>query len=207
MGRRARYLLAFPLIAVALALASCDGDEQASPEPTTTQPTTAPSESDGYVPPYSPSPTPFKETQYGFAGETLTLPTADGGKLYATVWSTAMTLEQVDGVRSLSVWMTFENPEETNWTGVPAAFAKLTDENGAEYRPVPTRLASELYPDPGRYGYSNRDLHERLTIRAGGKVDGVVVFRPSGGNRPVQVLISEDRGTTWGTWVTNLGIF
>jgi hypothetical protein len=75
--------------------------------------------------PYSPSPTPFAEKTTGFAGETLTLPTNDGGKLYVTLDSTSMTIEFLDGHRSLAVWLTIENPTDNDWSGVPGRTAHL----------------------------------------------------------------------------------
>ena len=41
----------------------------------------------------------------------------------------------------------------------------------------------------------------------GGSVRGALVFRPTGGNRPITLRISLDGGTTWGEWQTNLGVF
>ena len=38
-------------------------------------------------------------------------------------------------------------------------------------------------------------------------MQGVVVFRPVGGNRPIQIHMSLDKGTTFAIWVTNLGVF
>jgi hypothetical protein len=38
-------------------------------------------------------------------------------------------------------------------------------------------------------------------------VKGVLVFHPTGGNRPVTLRISADDGATWAEWTTALGVF
>ena len=192
--------------ALALLSTACDPDTP-SPSVSPSSQTGAPSPDDGYVPPYSPSPTPIQEVMNGFVGETLTLPTVGGGKVYVTIESTAMTLEPVNDARSLSVWMSLQNPGDKAWTGVPGGFMTITDERGAKFPAVPTPTEADLHPDPGRYGYSNKDLHKQVTIQPGDTMQGVVVFRPVGGNRPIQIHMSLDKGTTFAIWVTNLGVF
>jgi hypothetical protein len=197
-------------LAAATLLAACDRGSSSSTEPASTVPPTgvpAPSPADGYVPPYSPAPTPIQEVQNGFVGEALTLPTTSGGKIFVTIESTAMTTVPVNTARSLSVWMTLENPGDEPWIGVPGGYMTITDERGGEFLAVPTPLESDLHPEPQAYGYSNEDLHKRVTIQPGESLDGVVVFRPTGGNRPIQIHMSLDKGKTFGFWVTNLGVF
>lgn len=206
--------LLLPLLAVAaVVLAACTGDTSTSPAPTgststdgTSEPTAPPSEIDPLVP-YSPSPTPFTELTSGYLPETLTLPTDDDGKLYVTPESTAMTVVYVEGHRSVSFWMTLENPGETAWTGVPAVNAKLTDEASLMFLAIPNPTDTDLHPNPERYGFSNRDLHKEVTIGPGETLKGVIVFRPTGGNRPVVFAISLNSGETWAEWQTNLGPF
>jgi hypothetical protein len=211
---RTRHLLRLVAAAVAaVALAACDrgGD---TPAPSTSsssslsatetlQPSTGP---DPLVP-YSPSPTPFTEKTTGFAAETLTLPTSDGGKLYVTLDSTSMTTAFVDGHRSLAVWLTIENPNDKDWTGVPGRNSRLSDELGLSFLPIPNPTDADLHPDPARYGNSNRNLDAAVTIPAGGTLQGAIVFRPTGGNRPISLEMSVDDGRTFVTWETNLGPF
>jgi len=201
------------LVAAAFVLASCTGDSSTSPAPTgstgtdgTGEPTASPTGIDPLTP-YSPSPTPFTERTSGYLPETLTLPTAAGGKLYVTPESTAMTVEFVEGHRSVSFWMTLENPGDTAWTGVPGANVKLTDEAGLTFLAIPNPTDADLHPNPERYGFSNRDLHKEVTIGPGETLKGVIVFRPTGGNRPVVFAMSLDGQQTWGEWQTNLGPF
>lgn len=201
------------LAAAAFALAACTGDHSSSPTPpgsATTggidEPTAPPGGIDPLVP-YSPSPTPFTERTSGYLPETLTLPTEGGGKLYVTPESTAMTVAFVEGHRSVSFWMTIENPGDTAWTGVPAVGAKLTDEAGLTFQAIPNPTPADLHPNPEDYGFSNRDLHKQVTIGPGQTLKGVIVFRPTGGNRPVVFAMSLDGGQTWAEWQTNIGPF
>jgi hypothetical protein len=147
------------------------------------------------------------ERTTGFLHETLTLPTTDGGTMHATLDSTAINMTSVDGYRALSVWLTVENAGDGPWTGVPAGKTKISDDLGATFMPIAKPGPGDLYPKPERYGYSNRNLSLKTTIGPGKAIEGVVVFHPTGGNRAMDLSISFDGGTTWGTWVMNLGPF
>lgn len=140
--------------------------------------------------------------------ETLTLPTTDGedATMLVTLSSTAIDTEFVDGYRSTSVWVSLENPGDEPWSGIPAAAARIADEIGNVFEPVAPTPA-DLHPDPERYDASNLDLTERVTIDPGDRLDGVIVFRPTGGNRPITISISLDGGNVWGEWTTSLGPF
>jgi hypothetical protein len=195
-----------------IALAGCT-TETTSPSPDATAGT---SSSSGSTPtdrptvdplvPYSPAPTPLDATTNGFVTETLTLPSGDGGTMLVTVDGTAIDTRYVEGHRSMSVWVTLENPTERSWTGVPAAFASITDEAENVFEPVdPT--AADLHPKPERYGASNLDLHGSRTIEPGESLQGVIVFRPTGGNRAITISISLNGGGVWGTWITTMGPF
>jgi hypothetical protein len=154
------------------------------------------------LPPYSPSSTPFTEKTSGYRGETLTLPTSEGNKLYVTYESTSMTTEFVGDRRSLAVWLEIENPGDADWTGDLGADATVVDETGLSFPAVPKPTAADLHPHPERYGYSNRNLARVMTIAAGDSVRGVIVFRPSGGNRDITIELSLDGGTTVASWQT-----
>jgi hypothetical protein len=208
MAPRSRPHLLLAALA-AIALSACTGTSTSSTpqtQPTTGSGQTAPSPSriDPLVP-YSPSPTPFEERTNGFLHETLTLPTSAGQKLWVTLDSTAIDTTYVDGTRATSAWLTVQNPGDQAWTGAPAAETTITDELGGTFHPVRHPTAAQLYPKPQRYGYSNRNLTQRLTIQPGQQVQGVVVFVPTGGNRAANLNISLDGGDTWGYWVMNLG--
>jgi hypothetical protein len=208
---RTRHRL--PLLAAAVAavaLAACDrGGDEPTPSSSSISASETTPVSTGPDPlvPYSPSPTPFTEKTTGFAAETLTLPTSDGGKLYVTLDSTSMTTAFVDGHRSLAVWLTIENPNDKDWTGVPGRNSRLSDELGVSFLPIPNPTDADLHPDPARYGYSNRNLDAEVTIPSGGTLQGAIVFRPTGGNRPISLEMSVDDGLTFATWETNLGPF
>jgi hypothetical protein len=195
---------------VALTLAGCDpsGESSASSSAPSTGPGTAttPAGPDA-LPVYSPSPTPFTEKTTGYLGETLTLPTGDGGKLYVTYESTSMTTEFVDDRRSLAVWLKVENPGDKDWTGDLGADAEVADETGLSFRAVPRPASEDVHPHPERYGYSNRNLARTTTVGAGDSVQGVIVFRPSGGNRDITIELSLDGGTTVASWQTAMGPF
>lgn len=194
------------LVVAALSLVGCPGDDSpTTPSPTSTGPTVEPPEPDPLVP-YSPSQTPLKETTSGFLGETLTLPTSDGQKLHITFDRTAIKTEYVDGYRSLSVWVTLRNPGDRSWTGVTAASARITDLAGGTWDAVdPT--PEDLHPNPEEYEASNFDLRQEVTLEPGQSLQGVIVFRPTGGNRSMKLAVSFDGGTTWGEWQMNLGPF
>ena len=203
---RARSLL--PLVVIALV--ACTGGS------TTTSPSTspAPASSDGSptpsgvdpLVPYSPATTPFAERTSGFIPDTLTLPTSDGGKLYVTPVTTTMTVAYVHGTRALAVYLTLENPGDAAWHGMVGADAEITDLTGATFPAVPP-APGDVHPDPARYGGVDRSLQKPVRVAPGAKVKGVLVFHPTGGNRPITLRISLDGGTTWGEWATNLGVF
>jgi hypothetical protein len=208
MARRSLPSLLVPALMV-FALSACTGSSTSTTP--RTQPTTgtgqsapSPSRIDPLVP-YSPSPTPFQERTNGFLHETLTLPTTDGRKLWVTLDSTAIDMTYVNGTRATSVWMTVQNPGDQSWTGAPGAETTITDDLGGTFLPVRHPTATQLYPKPQRYGYSNRNLTRKLTIQPGQQVQGVVVFIPTGGNRAANLNISLDGGDTWGYWVMNMG--
>jgi hypothetical protein len=197
-----------PTLAVAaLVLAACTADAKgaasSSSTPLTSR-TNASGEPDPHVP-YSPPPRPDDPVTEGYAGDTLTLPTADDGTLRVTLVSTALDTRFVDERRAFDVWLTLENPGDTEWSGVPAGSITITDAAGAVFRPVVAPTAKDLHPDPERYGGSNLDLDRPRTIGAGRSLDGVAVFRIPGGFRPITIAISFDAGATWGTWETSFG--
>jgi hypothetical protein len=155
--------------------------------------------------PYSPSPSQLVPRTTGFVPETLTLPTAEGGTMLVTVETTALDQAFTDGYRSMSVWVTIENPGDEPWTGVPGAFAKISDEGGAVFEPIADPSAADLHPEPERYQASNRNLLESQTIGPGEALKGVIVFRPTGGNRFITIAISLNGGGVWGEWTTTMG--
>jgi hypothetical protein len=159
------------------------------------------------LPPYSPSPIPFTERTTGYLSDTLTLPTGDGGKLFVTYESTSMTTEFVRDRRSLAVWLEVENPGDHDWTGDLGADAEVADETGLSFPAVSKPSRADLHPHPERYGYSNRNLARTTTVAAGDSVQGVIVFRPSGGNRDITIALSLDGGTTVASWQTAMGPF
>jgi hypothetical protein len=199
---RVRTLL--PLVVIGLA--ACTGGVATA---TSLQPsTTTVSSSSGVDPlvPYSPSTTPFEERTSGFVPDTLTAPTGDGGRLYITPVTTTMTTAYVHDTRALAVYLTIENPGDKAWTGTVGAHAQVTDQNGAVF-PAEQPATGDLHPDPERYGGTNRNLLRPVRISAGAKVNGALVFHPTGGNRPITLRISLDGGSTWVEWATNLGVF
>lgn len=207
--RRFRRVLQLAIVAVVVALTACTGGD-ASSGATTPPPggTSTPATSTGVDPlvPYSPATTPFVERTTGFIPDTLTLPLERGGVLYVTPVTTTMTVDYVDGARSLAVYVTLENPGDAPWTGRVGANAQITDEAGATFSAVPPR-PGDLHPHPEQYGGSNRTLVRAVTVPPGGTLQGALVFRPTGGNRPITLRISLDGATTWGEWQTNLGVF
>lgn len=208
-----RPFVPFALVAsLCVALAGCT-TETTSPSPdastgSSSSSTSTPTEQPKVDPlvPYSPASTPLDATTNGFVTETLTLPSGDGGTMLVTVDGTAIDTEYVEDRRSMSVWVTLENPTDRTWIGVPAAFATITDEAENVFEPVdPT--AADLHPTPERYGASNLDLHRSRTVGPGGSLQGVIVFRPTGGNRAITISISLNGGGVWGTWITTMGPF
>lgn len=196
---------------IGLALVACDPSEgpASSSSAGSTAPPVAvtPSSGPDALPVYSPSPTPFTERTTGYLGETLTLPTGDGGTLYVTYESTSMTTEFIDDRRSLAVWIEVENPGDDEWTGDLGADAEVVDEAGLSFPAVAKPGPTDLHPHPERYGYSNRNLARATTIGPGDSMQGVIVFRPSGGNRDITIEMSLDGGTTVASWQTAMGPF
>lgn len=207
-----RTLLAL-LALVPLLLTACDPESEtasgASPTPGATSTDTSTQAPEGPDPlvPYSPSPSELVPRTTGFVTETLTLPTAGGATMLVSVDSTAIEREFTGSYRAMSVWATFENPGDEPWTGVPAASAKIADELGAVFEPIADPPASDLHPKPERYDASNRDLTRRVTIGPGERLQGVIVFHPTGGNRFITISISMNAGGVWGEWATTMGPF
>jgi hypothetical protein len=200
---RARILL--PLVVIALA--ACTSGTT-SPSPSLSPTATASPAPEGVDPlvPYSPATTPFAERTTGFIPDTLTLPSDGGEKLYVTPVTTTMTVTFVRETRALAVYLTVENPGDTAWTGAIGADAQIADLTGGVF-PAQPPAPGDLHPDPGTYGGVNRSLLKPIRIAPGAKVEGVLVFHPTGGNRPITLRISLDGGSTWGEWATNLGVF
>jgi hypothetical protein len=203
---RVRTLL--PLVVIALV--ACTGGSSTTsvattPTPTGSGTTPTPGGVDPLVP-YSPETTPFAERTSGYIPDTLTLPTADGAKLYVTPVTTTMTVAYVHDTRALAVYLTLENPGDTPWSGTIGAHAEIADLTGATF-PAETPAKGDVHPNPGQYGGANRSLLQRVRVAPGAIVKGVLVFHPTGGNRPVTLRISLDGGTTWGEWTTALGVF
>jgi len=200
--RTLRFLL--PIVSFAV-LVACTGESTTTSPAVTSAPSTPAGGVDPLVP-YSPSPTPFQERTTGFIPDTLTLPSADGGKLYLTPVTTSMTTGFVDGMRALAVYVTVENPGDAAWSGTLSAGAQVTDLNGKVFQaaaPAP----GDLHPDPKRFGGSNRDLSKQITVPPGASIKGALVFHITEGNRPITLRISLDGGATWAEWATNLGVF
>jgi len=211
-GPRPRWV-GVALAGALVLLAACDAGSVDDPTPTTTpRPTSAAPEPDpgpqavGQDPlvTWSPQPTPVGDRSEGWLRETLAVTTADGGRLHVTPVSTSMTLEFVDNARSLAIWLEVANVGDEDWTGSLGADASLTDELGGTFLPVASPTSADLHPDPDRYGYANRNLVPALTIPAGETVQGVIVFRPTGGNRPLRLHLTLDGARTT-SWVVNLG--
>jgi len=204
---RARTLL--PLVVVVLV--ACTGDTTSvapSLSPTTSAAVATPATPSGVDPlvPYSPPTTPFAERTTGYIPDTLTLPTSDGRKLYVTPVTTTMTTTFVQGTRALAVYLTVEDPGDKAWTGTIGSDAQIADLTGAVF-PAQAPAPGDLHPDPATYGGANRSLLKPLHLAPGATVKGVLVFHPTGGNRPVTLRISLDGGATWGEWTTALGVF
>ena len=210
MARRPLLVL---LALVPLLLTACDPDSETAsstsqtPGATSTDTSTQAPEGPDPLVPYSPSPSELVPRTTGFVPETLTLPTADGATMLVSVDSTAIKREFVGSYRAMSVWATFENPGEEPWTGVPAGFATIADEAGAVFEPITDPPAADLHPKPERYDASNRDLTRQVTIDPGERLQGVIVFHPTGGNRFITISISANAGGVWGEWATTMGPF
>jgi hypothetical protein len=190
------------MLPAALVLVACDpAASSSSPGPSPPIASTI----DPLVP-FSPSPTPFQEVTSGFAFDTLTLPTSDGGTLHALLANTALPMTvRPDGLRAFSVYLTITNAGETTWTGVPGDGATIEDEAGGTNQAEPRPSAADLHPRPARLGVSNRNLMEPVSLEPGASVDGVLVFLAGGGNRPITVSVTFDGGATHGSWATSMG--
>jgi hypothetical protein len=196
-----------PLAAIALVACTGGSATGTSLAPTTT-PSQGSSSASGVDPlvPYSPPTTPFEERTSGFVPDTLTAPTDGGGKLYLTPVTTTMTTAYVHETRALAVYLTIENPGDHAWSGTVGTHAQITDLTGGVF-PAEQPAKGDLHPDPSQYGGENRSLLRPVKVPAGQNVKGVLVFHPTGGNRPITLRISVDGGSTWVEWATNLGVF
>ena len=193
-----------PVLALAaVLLAACDPAPTTETTTSTTAP--APSSIDPLVP-FSPSPTPFEEITSGFAGDTLTLPTTDGGTLHVELVNTALPVEYDDaGLRPFSVYLTITNVGEDTYRGVPGRGARVTDESGGFNQAEPEPDPADLHPNPERMGVSNTNLMDEIELEPGESIDGVLLFITGGGNRPVTVSVTFDDGQTQGSWFTSMG--
>jgi hypothetical protein len=210
---RRRLVAMSAVLALSFALVACDPTTETTPTPSeSNEPTgsdtgtAAPGGPDPNIP-YSPRPSELVPRTTGFVTETLTLPVTEDTRLLVTVDSTAIKREYVGSYRAMSVWVTYENPGDEPWSGVPAEDATISDEAGSVFEPIPDPPASDLHPDPARYDASNRDLTEPTTIGPGKRIRGVIVFHPTGGNRFITISISMDGGNVWGEWDTTMGPF
>jgi hypothetical protein len=84
------------------------------------------------------------------------------------------------------------------------ADATLTDEIGNTFLPVAEPTPADQHPDPARYGYANRNLMQPLDLPSGERTQGVLVFRPTLGNRPASLNVTLD-GERTTSWVVNIG--
>lgn len=202
------------VLAAALALVACETDGGA-PSPAPSPSRQVASATDDPVPSpeavgrdplvtWSPAPASVGERSEGWLRETLLVTAPGDVRLHVTPRSTSMTLEYVDGVRSLAIWIEIENPGETDWAGSFGADATLTDELGNTFLPVAEPTPADLHPDPERYGYTNRSLVAPIRLEAGAAAQGALVFRPTLGNRPATLHVSLD-GERTTSWVVNIG--
>ena len=196
-------------VAAVVVLVACEpGEGSPSPAPSVPSVTTgAPSPTligqDPLVT-WSPQPQTVGERGDGWLRETLLVTAPGNVLLHVTPLSTSMTLEYVDDARSLGVWIEIENAGEADWSGVFGADATLTDELGNTFLPVAEPTSSDLHPNPERHGYTNRNLMEPIEIAAGDRTQGVLVFRPTLGNREASLNVSLD-GQRTSSWVVNIG--
>ncbi|HYJ61430.1 MAG TPA: hypothetical protein VE032_08210 [Actinomycetota bacterium] len=191
---------ALPALVLSLALASCD------PATTSTAPVPPSASTIDPLVPFSPSPTPFEEITSGFSGDTLTLPTVDGGTIHVTLDTSAIPKDlDAEGLRPFSVYLTVENVGEDPWTGVPGQGARVTDEEGGFNQAEPQPRPGDLHPDPSAFGGSNENLMTEITLEPGEARQGVLLFITGGGNRPVTISVSFDDGATQGAWATSMG--
>lgn len=200
------------MLAAVFALAACDtGGGGASPTPSIT-PTAhasgpAPSATvvgqDPLVT-WSPEPKAVGERGEGWLGETLLVTAPGDVQLHVEPVSTSMTLAFEGGARSLAIWIDIENAGDADWNGVFGAQATLTDELGNTYLPVASPAPDDLHPDPDRYGFTNRNLMRPIAVPTGERTQGVLVFRPTLGNRTARLQVTLD-GQRTTSWVVNIG--
>ena len=136
--------------------------------------------------------------------ETLLVTAPGGVLLHVTPVSSSLTLDYVDATRSLGVWIEVENAGDVDWSGAFGADATLTVEIGNTFLPVAEPTPADLHPDPARYGYANRNLMQPIDLPAGERTQGVLVFRPTLGNRPASLNVTLD-GERTTSWVVNIG--
>ena len=195
--------------AAALVLVACDPETREpaptaprSPEPATAATPTVTGQDPMVT--WSPPPKAVGERSEGWLRETLLVTAPGGVRLHVRPVSTSMTLEYVDGTRSLAIWIDIENVGDVDWSGVFGADASLSDDIGNTFGPIASPEPRDLHPDPDRYGSSNRNLMRSVSVPAGDVVEGVLVFRPTLGNRPATLAVSlgDDRTTSW---IVNIG--
>jgi hypothetical protein len=199
-------------LAASIVLAACEpGEEAPTPAPAVTSSTPP---SSGTTTPttigpdplvtWSPQPKAVGERGEGWLRETLLVTAPGGVLLHVTPVSSSLTLEYVDATRSLGVWIEIENAGDVDWSGVFGADATLSDDVGNIFVPVASPQARDLHPDPARYGASNRNLMKPLTLAAGERTQGALVFRPTLGNRAATLAVSlgDDRTASW---IVNIG--
>jgi hypothetical protein len=153
---------------------------------------------------WSPSPKAVGERSEGWLRETLLVTAPGDVRLHVRPVSTSMTLEYVNGTRSLAIWIEIENTGDADWNGAFGTDATLTDELGNTFLPVASPVPGDLHPDPERYGYANRNLMQAVDLPAGERTQGVLVFRPTLGNRPASLDVTLD-GERTTSWVVNIG--
>jgi hypothetical protein len=199
-------------LAASIVLAACEPAEEApTPAPAVTSSTPP---SSGTTTPttigpdplvtWSPQPKAVGERGEGWLRETLLVTAPGGVLLHVTPVSSSLTLEYVDATRSLGVWIEIENAGDVDWSGVFGADATLTDEIGNTFLPVAEPTPADQHPDPARYGYANRNLMQPLDLPSGERTQGVLVFRPTLGNRPASLNVTLD-GERTTSWVVNIG--
>jgi hypothetical protein len=198
-------------LAAALLLVACEPD-QPEPSPTTAgSAEPAPTSASGStvigqdpLVTWSPSPRAVGERGEGWLRETLLVTGPGGVELHVQPFSTSMTLEYVEGTRSLAIWIDIQNVGDVDWSGVFGADATLSDEIGNTFLPVVSPQPRDLHPDPARYGASNRNLMKPVTLAPGERTQGALVFRPTLGNRAATLAVSlgDDRTTSW---IVNIG--
>ena len=199
------------VVAAAIVLSGCEPDD-ATPAPSPSRSPTATgaaSPTPGVIGPdplvtWSPMPEPVGERADGWLRETLLVTAPGDVRLHVRPVSTSMTLEYLDGTRSLAIWIEIENAGEVDWSGVFGVDASLRDEFGNTFLPVTSPQARDLHPDPGRYGYANRNLMQPLVLPTGERTQGVLVFRPTLGNRPATLGVTLD-GERTTSWIVNIG--